>query len=116
MKKFWNAGVAALGAVVGMATLTSPALADRASLVPYVFSMCENQLLSDPQFIQRQTLVGISTQEVCSCQASLFISALSEMDVAQMSRAALSADRRFKLALGICGLQSLARVAGSQGR
>jgi hypothetical protein len=110
MKKFWNAGVAVLGAVVGMATLASPAIADRASLIPYVFRACENQMLSHPELLRGNILLGITTEEVCKCQTSLFISALSEMEVAQMSGAALNADPRLQMALGICGLQSLSRV------
>jgi hypothetical protein len=74
-----------LGIIVMLSALSSPAKADRASLMSYVFRACQNQLLNNAQFVALLALSRTTVDEVCQCQAPLFISRLTDADVTELS-------------------------------
>jgi hypothetical protein len=73
--------VAVLVLIVGMA-VAAPCHADRAAVVPLIFQACQNTLLADGEKVASVTTAGVTVDEVCRCQAPLFVSGLSDAQLA----------------------------------
>jgi len=100
-----------LSGITATFALLSPALADRASLIPVIFRACQNQLLGNAQFVSLLALNGITVEAVCQCQGPLFISRLSDTDVVELPRQGFNQpawDRLFE-ASRLCALNMTVR-------
>jgi hypothetical protein len=103
-----------LGLSLGIAivvTATS-AHADRASLLPMIFRACQNTLVSQSGQVARLSAAGVTVDEICQCQAPLFVSHLSDAQLAEFSQSQLHVDQpttdQFMLAIGFCGSRLMA--------
>jgi hypothetical protein len=103
MKAVW------LGLSVGIAVIiaATPCHADRASLLPIIFRACQNTLSSQSGQVARLSAAGVTVDEVCRCQVPLFVSHLSDAQLAEFNQSQVHVSQpitdQFMLAIGFCG-------------
>jgi hypothetical protein len=71
-----------IGAPVATAVAQSP----RSAIMPETIAACREQALSDEKLVALMALEGVSMNEVCECQASLFISKLDDTWLRHLNR------------------------------
>jgi hypothetical protein len=103
MKPVWF-GLSVSITVISAAT---PGHADRASLLPVIFRACQNTLSSQSGQAARLSAAGVTVNEVCQCQAPLFVSHLSDAQLAEFTPSQMHVSQpttdQFMLAIGFCG-------------
>jgi hypothetical protein len=95
-----------LSVAIAMSIGTMPSMADRAALVPLIFHTCQNTLLDDGKLVTLLIAAALTVDEVCQCQASLFVAGLSDAQIAEITQTpALTTHytiSRFRQAIGLC--------------
>jgi len=91
---------------IAMGVGAAPSRADRAALVPLMFRTCQNTLLDDGEEVGRLTTAGVTIDQVCRCQAPLFVSGLSDAQIAEINQTPSHTSQytasRFYQAIGLC--------------
>lgn len=94
---------------VSIVLSSSPCLAGRAALVPIIFRTCQNTLFGNAEEVEMLATASVTVDDVCRCQAPLFVSGLSAAQLAEFDHTPIHVSAytatRFNQTIGLCGVQ-----------